>query len=247
MLNDIKTIFEIIKKSAKINLNFANQIGGKIKIYSKNKGDYYYNIEYGKPTDNNMRYEIYLLTVNDGSEGCGLIIVDKERNEANIQSVSNFSNCIICKDENIKYKVGAILIQIIIHECKNLKLKRITLEDNSKINFTGSSIELIYYRTITQGTPYYTKFGFKNNVPLKINDNKNIWKQKPSIDKKELIKILMDNVEKKDDKIIILFNKILNLYKNNIVVEDFLLFLFNKALNRENEITKKRDNGDKQI
>jgi hypothetical protein len=57
----------------------------------------------------------------------------------------------------------------------------------------------------------------------------------------------MDNVEKKDDKIIILFNKILNLYKNNIVVEDFLLFLFNKALNRENEITKKRDNGDKQI
>jgi hypothetical protein len=67
-----------------------------------------------------MRYEIYLLTVNDGSEGCGLIIVDKERNEANIQSVSNFSNCIICKDENIKYKVGAILIQIIIHECKSL-------------------------------------------------------------------------------------------------------------------------------
>lgn len=80
------------------------------------------------------------MALNGGTDDCGLILIDKERNEANVQSVSNYSDCVSCKNPNINYKVGAIMIQIIIHECKKLKIKKITLEDNSKKYFTGRSI-----------------------------------------------------------------------------------------------------------
>ena len=245
MFNDIKTKFKIIEKSPNKNLQFVNQIGGKIKTYTYNKNDFYYNVEYAKPIDINYSHnEVFLLTVNEGFNGCGLILIDKERNEANIQSVSNYSDCIICKNPNIKYKVGSLLMQIIIHECKKLKIKKITLEDNSKKNFTGSSIELIYYRTMTQGTPYYSKFGFKNIIPFKVRENKKIWKQQPKIKKNQLVKILMENTSKNEKKLIDLFNNILIKYNDNIIVSDFLLYLFEKANKKEEEITERRNNGE---
>ena len=81
--------------------------------------------------------------------------------ETNIQSVSNYADCIIYDEQQPnKYKLVAVLMQIIIHECEKLKIRKITLEDNSKKKFTGSSIELIYYRIMAQGTSYYTKFEF---------------------------------------------------------------------------------------
>jgi hypothetical protein len=244
MFYGIKTNFEIVNKSPSKKLKFVNQVGGEVKIFSHNKNDFYYNVEYAKPINKNyLHNEVYLLTVNEGIDDCGLILIDKERNEANIQSVSNYSDCIICKNINVKYKAVAILMQIIIHECKKLKIKKITLEDNSKKNFTGSSIELIYYRTMTQGTPYYSKFGFKNILPLKVRENENNWKQQPKIKKNQLIKILLDYTTKNDKKIIDLFNKILNKYNDNIIVSDFLIYLFGKAVKKEEEITERRNNG----
>lgn len=178
MFNNIKTKFEIVNKSQKKFLKFVNQKGGKIKTFLNNNETFYYNVEYAKSLDTTYSHnEVYLLTVNEGNEGCRLILIDKERNEANIQSVSNYSDCIICKNPDVKYKVGVVLIQIIIYECKKLKVKKITLEDNSQKIFTGSSIELIYYRTMAQGTPYYIKFGFSYTRPLMIIENKKNWKQ----------------------------------------------------------------------
>jgi hypothetical protein len=41
-----------------------------------------------------------------------------------------------------------------------------------------------------------------------------------------------------------LFNKILNLYNENIIVSDIVIFLFDKAVKKEEEITEKRNKGE---
>ena len=246
MLNDIKTDFEIVSKSSNKNLIFVNQNGGQITSHVVNKTKYYYNVEYAKPIDKKFSNNtVYLLTVNEGTYGCGLILINNDTHEANIQSVSDYGDCIVCDEQQPdKYKVGAVLMQIIIHECEKLKIRKITLEDNSKKNFTGSSIELIYYRTMAQGTPYYTKFGFKNISPLIVRNNEKVWKTNPTLEKNKLVEILEKNISKKEKNLVELFNKILNKYKDNIGVSDILINLFDKAINKEKEITEKRNNGE---
>jgi len=245
MFYGIKTDFKIINKSPDKNLNFVNQQGAGIEIFTQNKTKFKYNVEYAKPINKDYTHnEVRLLTLNEGNDGCALILIDKNRNEANIQSVSNYSDCIICDEPYVKYKVGAIMIQIIIHECKKLKIKKIILEDNSKIYFTGSSIELIFYRTMTQGTPYYSKFGFKNILPLIVRENKNNWIKKPKIKKNKLIKMLEKKINDKETYLVDLLKKILEKYNDNILVSDFLINVFEQAINKEKEITERRNKGE---
>jgi hypothetical protein len=245
MLYNIKTDFQIINKSKNKYLHFENQQGGEIKNLSIDNNKYYYNVEYAKPLNKEYKSnEVYLITINEGIRGCGLILIDNKTHHANIQSVSDYSECITCNNPNIKYKVGAIIMQIMIHECKQLKIKKITLEDNSKKYFSGCSIELIYYRTIAQGTPYYTKFGFKHITPLKVRNNETNWITKPIITKSKIIKLFDNNIDKdiKDSNDIIkLFNKIVDKYTDNIIVSDFVINLFDKAVKKEKDISEKRN------
>lgn len=244
MFNGIITDFEIVSKSPKKNLNFVNQSGGKVKFHIIKKIKYFYNIEYAKPIDKKYsNNEVYLLTVNEGTYGCGLILINNKTHEANIQSVSDYTECIVSEEQQNNYKVGAILIQIIIHECKNLKIKKITLEDNSKKIFTGSSIELLYYRTMAQGTPYYSKFGFKNILPFKVRTNEKIWETKPTLTKNQLIDTLKENTTKNEKNLVELFQKILNKYKDNVIISEIIINLFEKAVKKEKEITEKRNSG----
>ena len=245
MLNGIKTDFEIVSKTPNINLNFMTQDGGAKMTIPIDKIRYSYNVEYARPID--AKYsdnEVRLLTVNEGIDGCGLILINNETHEANIQSVSDYEDCIICENPPVEYKVGAVLMQIIIHECKKLKIRKITLEDNSIKKFTGCSIELIYYRTMSQGTPYYSKFGFKSSSLLKVRSNEKNWKEKPQITKNKLIELLKKNTTKRETNLVELFKKILEKYKDNIIVSDILIKLFDKAVRLEKEITIKRDNGE---
>jgi len=69
MLNELKTNFEIVGRSPNRNLIFVNQMGGEIASHIVKNAKYYYNVEYAKPI--NIKYssdEVYLLTVNDGSQ-----------------------------------------------------------------------------------------------------------------------------------------------------------------------------------
>ena len=242
---NIKTDFQIINKSINKYLHFENQLGGEIKNLSINNNKYYYNVEYAKPLNKEYKNnEVYLITVNEGTRGCGLILIDNKIYHANIQSVSDYSECIKCENPNIKYKVGAIMMQIIIDECKKLNIKKITLEDNSKKYFSGYSIELIYYRTIAQGTPYYSKFGFKHITPLKVRNNQNNWNTKPIITKSKIIKLFDNNVDKDiedNSDIIKLFNKIVDKFIDKIFISDFVINLFDKAVKKEKDISEKRD------
>jgi hypothetical protein len=246
MFHDIKNNYTIFNKSPDKKLKFLNQKGGEIKIFTNNNIKYKYNVEYAKPINKKYSYnQVQLLTINDGTYGCGLMIIDKIRNEANIQSVSDYSDCIICENNEVKYKVGAIIVQILIYECTKLKNKKLTLEDNSKKNFTGSSIELFYYRTMTQGTPYYTKFGFKSITPLIITENKINYEKKHKIKKNKLIEILNNNINNDEKKLVELLKKILNTFNNNeLEISNFLIFIFNKAIEKEKQITDKRNNGE---
>ena len=197
MFYNIKTDFQIVSKSKNKYLHFENQQGGEIKNLSIDSNKYYYNVEYAKPLNKEYKSnEVYLITINEGIRGCGLILIDNKTHHANIQSVSDYSECIVCDNPNIKYKVGAIIMQIMIYECKQLKIKKITLEDNSKKYFSGCSIELNYYRTMAQGMPYYTKFGFKHITPLKVRNNETNWNTKPIITKSKIIKLFDNNVDK---------------------------------------------------
>jgi hypothetical protein len=97
---------------------------------------------------------------------------------------------------------------------------------------------------MAQGTPYYSKFGFKNTLPLKVRENENVWKKIPKIKKIQLVKILMENTTNNDKKIIDLLNKILDKYNDNIIVSEFLIYLFNNAVNKEEKLTERRNNGE---
>jgi len=92
--------------------------------------------------------------------------------------------------------------------------------------------------------PYYTKFGFKHITPLKVRNNENNWITKPIITKSKIIKLFDNNIDKdiKDSNdIITLFNKIVDKYTDNIIVSEFVINLFDKAVKKEKDISEKRN------
>jgi hypothetical protein len=44
---------------------------------------------------------------------------------------------------------------------------------------------------MTQGAPYYSKFGFKHTTPLKVRNNQNNWLTNPTITKNKIKKYLI--------------------------------------------------------
>ena len=175
---------------------------------------------------------------------CGILIIDKENSCATIQSINSYNDCIKCF-ENKSFKVGEILFRIMICICVYKKIKKIHLIDNSYLDCGNDKIPLIYLRTITQGKPYYAKYGFypidhnedgendyyKNELQI-YKDNIDTFNTNPTIKKNKLIKIL--NYQKfdeiKDKKMIDYLNNILTPYidslkSNNISIKDLVLFM----------------------
>ena len=174
---------------------------------------------------------------------CGVILIDKNNN-ADINSIVNYQDCIKCFD-NKPFKIGEVLIQIMIGVCVYKNVNKIELIDNSYLECGNEKIPLIYLRTITHGKPYYTKFNFypvnhnkkdeneyyKNEIQI-YYDNIEIFKTNPKINKKKLIKILnykkFDDV--KDKNMIDYINNdiIPNLKDENISISNFVSNLIKK-------------------
>lgn len=137
-------------------------------------------------------------------EHCAVLIIDTKILESNIQSLNNYADCIKCSDSKNKlYKIGDILIQVMIHMSINKGMKKINLHDNSNYVCNKYSIPLINLRTITKGEQFYCKYGFrpldhnKNNLneyqknELQIYmDNKKLFKSQPKMSKTELLQII---------------------------------------------------------
>lgn len=189
---------------------------------------------------------IFNKTKNDFNENdfCGIIIIDKENNDAVIQSINSYDDCIKCF-ENKSIKIGEILFRIMICICVYKKINKINLIDNSYLDCGNDKIPLIYLRTITKGKPYYAKYGFypinhnkdeendyyENELQI-YKDNIDTFNTNPTIKKNKLIKIL--NYQKfdeiKDKKMIDYLNNILIPYidsskSNDIPIKDFVSFI----------------------
>ena len=163
-----------------------------------------------------------------------------------IQSISNQEDCIKSEDKNHVYKVGDILMQIIIQLVKENKLfshiKQIELTDISKKMCYGIGLELKYLRTITHGTPYYSKYSFipKNEVDYEIfKDNRKNYKLNKNITNEELFKIINDtevNENKSYKKYFYDYIK-----NNNIINPKILLIEMIKLMNNTNNVNEKKE------
>ena len=252
-----KHIFDTINffKAHKINFNLKNFKSYKIlKLKIHNEPLYGGNDDSKKIKINlrNNKYEAriykyddgYLNTINfvkihsifnnniddfDENDNCGILIIDKENN-AVIQSINNYTDCIKCFN-NKSLKIGEILLQIMIGICVYKNVNKIQLTDNSYLECGNEKIPLIYLRTLTKGEPYYIKFNFlpinhnkkgdrveneyyKNELQI-YKDNIDIFNKNPTIKKNKLIKIL--NYKKFDE----IKDKNMIEYINNILIPSF--------------------------
>ena len=264
-------MFDIMEyfKEKKVSFNFNNFKSSKtlkLKIYNE-------NLYGGKNESKNInislrndKYQAKIYEYNDGysnsisfvkinsifnndnddfneNDICGVILIDKNNN-ADINSIVNYQDCIKCF-ANKTFKIGEVLIQIMIGICVYKNVNKIELIDNSYLECGNEKIPLIYLRTITHGKPYYTKFNFypinhnkkneneyyKNEIQI-YYDNIEIFKTNPKINKKKLIKILnykkFDDV--KDKNMIDYINNdiILKLKDENISISNFVSNLIKK-------------------
>ena len=268
-----KYIFDIMNffKEQKVNFNFktfrfCSII--KLKIHNNNYETriYEYDDGYSKTINFVKIHGIFNKNNDDFNkdfnedEICGVVIISKDENENNVasiyhQSTNNYTDCICIKCfENKTYKIGDILMKIIICICAHKNVKKIQLTDNSYFSCGMEKIPLIFLRTITHGKPFYTKYGFmpinhnkenkntyRKNELLIYNNNYDKYKKNPTIKKKDFIQILnykkFDKIT--DKKMINYINNIIipSLQDKNISMRDFVSNLLknkNKNKNKNN-------------
>lgn len=142
------------------------------------------------------------------NDHCAVLIVDFVKKKSTIQSISNYVDCVRCLTDNkIIFRIGDILTQIMIIMSMKNKLKYIELTDNSYLLCKNSKLSLIHLRTMTKGTPFYSKYGF---IPLYetetdiYNHNLNIFNEKKTLVKDKIIKYLYFKEFDKDKDVRIL-------------------------------------------
>ena len=235
-----------IEKKEQIKIKLKKQIGGnQIEKIEIEKEDYYVNVRKYK-TDEYGYKQLYFYEISEelskkiaigkkiedmrGKDiiTCGILQINVKDKIANIDSLGNYENCVICiKNDN--YKIGDIILKIMIKKCKEEKIIKINLKDNSLLNCENSSkkIKLSIFRTLTKGFPYYLKYGFypENNYDMeKVQYNMTLYEKKPKITSLELKKITgVKNLDLKEDiyDISYLIDKFFNSSMCNIVEENY--------------------------
>lgn len=192
------------------------------KSFENNKEYKKININDIKITENPNKKTISFIKFNSikdergdykEDDHCAVLIIDFKKNISVIQSLNNYTDCIKClTNDNITFKTGDILTQIMIVMSIKNKLKYIYLTDNSYLLCKNSKLALIHLRTMTKGKPFYSKYGFISKNEKDITEhNLNIYNQKKTLTKEEIIKYLNYRVfdKKKDEKILNYINNIL--------------------------------------
>lgn len=252
----LSNIYQSIKEIETYKIDKINEI--KIKLLKNQKGgnkiekikidnvNYYVNEKKYKTDEYGYKqiyfYEISENLIKDQMDGknidnkktndnicCGILQINEKEKIANIHSLGNYENCIICV-KNDKYKVGDIILKIMIEKCKENKIMKINLKDNSVINCKKSNnkIKLSLFRTMTKGFPYYLKYGFypQNDYDIvKIKNNMDVFEKNPKITLEKFMGILnKDNVDNTDNTEFLLsyfINELFNSSSCNIVEENY--------------------------
>ena len=129
---------------------------------------------------------IYISSPVNIDNRCAVMFIDGDTNIAHLNSLNVHDNCIVEKvitdpvgmELTVKKRIGTKLIRIMVQICEKEKVKRIELTDNSYVTCDGGgTMQLKYLHTLTQGVPWYYKFGFvpiddKNKEIMEYNYNK---------------------------------------------------------------------------
>ena len=215
---------------------------GKFNIEIDNN-TYYYRVE-RYSTGEGTKFEdkkfkfIDFITIKDKYKGvvdCGSISIDVKNKTATITSLGNDSKCLKSKN-NIKFKYGDVMYQIMLYICKKEKIKKLEITDNSNRKCGDINLSLDYLKTLTHGYPHYHKYGFKfkydkdNEILIENNNN---YKNDPKITKNKLLLLLKNNNvdEKSITKIIKVFDKLKN---NEISIKKFVELFTSDLNNKEN-------------
>lgn len=202
-----------------------------------NDNKYYYKVErYSPENDNKFRF-IDLITIKDKYKNnidCGSIQINKKGNSASIISLGNSNKCLKSEKDNVEFKYGDVIFQILIDICKKENLNKIELTDNSNKKCGNYSLILNYLKTLTHGVPHYYKYGFK----FKYEDDNKILKKNyknyltdPKITKEELLNLLKD--KGKIDMINHLTKVINKIETNEISIKKFVLLLTRDLKNND--------------
>jgi hypothetical protein len=184
-------IKKIVKKNIKLNNNL---IGGgsnsndfadlsDLEEYKINDNIYIVRLVHGDSTDiKGKTHTIKFISIDDLNEKslfCAILNFDYELKIAYLQGIGDYINCVLCANRLNEYKVAQILMNIILHLCKEKKpkIKYIELQDNSTLKCMKTykpnpnlewnnqyqnhdSMLLNILRTLQFGEPYYLKYGF---------------------------------------------------------------------------------------
>lgn len=223
------------------NKEYDNNTGNFNIEIDKNK--YYYRVE-RYSTNEDTKYEdkefkfIDFITIKDKYKGvvdCGSISINIKNKIATITSLGNSSKCLKSKN-NVEFKYGDILYQIMLYICKKEKLKKIELTDNSSRKCGDIELSLDYLKTLTHGFPYYHKCGFKFKYDADngiLKDNYENYLKNPKITKEKLLSLL----KKKNinEKMLESINKVLNKLPNDeISIKKFVKLYTLDLTNKEN-------------
>jgi hypothetical protein len=186
----------ILTNFASGNIEFKKQIGGEIfNIKLKDNKSYHYDVKQ-LTSKNNKKHKICFVNIRDDSTNCLCFTYHSKETKLDtleLVDLNAIEDCIYCEDKKNKFKIGDILMQIFLELIRTNKefthIKKITLQDNSTKKCYGYGIPLKYLRTITNGTPYYAKYGFrpynKKNVEI-FRENREVFKKNNLLDTKIL-------------------------------------------------------------
>ena len=183
-------------------INLLQQVGGvKKEIKLKDGYTYEYHIDEIIPIDDKNN-RICFFNIEESHDNCACLLYNTKKSGKTIlriEGIFNGEDCIRCVDKKHKYKVGNILMQIIIELVKSSKefshITEIELSDTSIKKYNGFGLQLKYLRTITHGEPYYAKYGFRPNSEYDIDIfrfNRSNYRLNKKILNKELFEIITD-------------------------------------------------------
>lgn len=216
----------------------TNQIGGNLEQINEILKNYpNYNVEIDEAESNDNEIKIQFFTINR-NHICLALIIDNVKKFATIGDLRNYDDCIPLQDENLT----RTLIKFSSELAKQSKMKSLKLSDRSyytckgdnplknHCDTTNKTFILSMANTLTDGIPYYYKYGFvyeqhdehkrvrKNIKKLNILSSELNYEKMFKMINKRLIKIKCSEQIKTQ-----CFDIVANLYEKNFNnnVKDF--------------------------
>ncbi len=219
----------INKTSHKIILK--EQIGGDIKKIDLENNTFEYHVTTFKLNDDEKR--LCFLNINETADYCACLLYPSKSSgntTLRIEGIFNGDDCVKCENPSYKFKVGNILMLIILKLINNSHvfshIKQIELSDTSQLKCHNFGLQLKYLKTIVDGIPYYAKYGFrpKNNYDHGIfRFNRENHKLNKQLTNKQIFDIISET--KLDDNIYQIYKKYFYSFIANNQIVDPKFFL----------------------